>query len=192
MRHAADFASGRLIPGCFVAAPSSRRMPRIPVPMENEKWMHLHSNLPVYVSTGPDGVGQLMLERGVPANRLHIDNRAVDTVTNMTTLVDDFARKGLVHVYVLTSDYHMRRASVIASIVLGSRGIAYTTVSVPSRQEVSTVPTQLGESSLRVARDALRSLSWVLTGWDGAWLVRFVHPDRFPQRVKGDRTVNPG
>ena len=55
----------------------------------------------------------------------------------------------------------MRRSRVIATVVLGSRGIVATPVAVPSTgMEL--------ESGVRVLRDFMRSLLWVVTGRSGA------------------------
>jgi hypothetical protein len=54
----------------------------------------------------------------------------------------------------------MRRAKVIGEIVLGSRGITFKPVSVPSS---SSQPEPIGKS----IRDGVRSLVWVATGYTG-------------------------
>lgn len=97
----------------------------------------------------------------VPNQRFHLDGRATDTVTNFTTLVEDFVRQKLQYIYLITSDYHMKRARVIAAIVLGSHGVAVTPVEVPSRKDKS-------ETLVRVLRDYGRSILWVVTGRTGA------------------------
>ena len=48
----------------------------------------------------------------------------------------------------------------IATLVLGSWGIAFTAVSIPSRQPV--------ESWIRILRDVIRTLLWMITGHTGA------------------------
>ena len=55
----------------------------------------------------------------------------------------------------------MARSRAIATLVLGSRGIAVTPISVPSTGRQP-------ESKLRIARDCIRSLVWMLTGHTGA------------------------
>ena len=125
-----------------------------------------HTNLDIWVS---DYRGNLDFNRrifqqfGVTNERLRFDGRATDTVTNFTTLVEDFVTQRLHNIYLITSDYHMRRARAIATIVLGSRGIAVTPVEVLSRGEKS-------ESLVRVVRDCGRSVLWVVTGRTGASL----------------------
>ena len=79
--------------------------------------------------------------------------------------VDD----NLQHIYLITSDYHMRRARAIslrhgfanASVVLGSRSVVVTPVAVDSRRDEN-------ESLVRVVRDFGRSVVWLLSGRTGA------------------------
>jgi uncharacterized SAM-binding protein YcdF (DUF218 family) len=99
----------------------------------------------------------------VPESQVKFDGRATDTVTNFTSLVDDFAQQKLQHFYLITSNCHMRRARAIATIVLGSRGMIVTPISVPTRNPKP-------ESLLRVLRDCGRSILWLVTGRSGASL----------------------
>lgn len=120
----------------------------------------------VWISSGanPEYSTWVFQESQVSLERLHLDYRAVDTVTNFTTLVDDFDRLGIKSVYLITSDYHMRRASTIAAIVLGSRGIHYKPLPVVSERP--------SEPLLRSLRDGGRSILWVFTGKTGSELVQ--------------------
>jgi uncharacterized SAM-binding protein YcdF (DUF218 family) len=102
-------------------------------------------------------------EASITPERLQYDFCATDTVTNFTCTVGDFVQEGIDHVYLVTSDYHMRRALAIATLVFGSHGIVVTPLPVPSAGHPP-------ESSLRIARDALRSLLWLATGRSGASL----------------------
>ncbi|MEM6256145.1 MAG: YdcF family protein [Cyanobacteria bacterium P01_D01_bin.156] len=122
--------------------------------------------LEVWISSGanPEYSTWVFENARVPLERLHLDYRAVDTVTNFTTLVDDFDHMGVESVYLITSDYHMRRASTIAAIVLGSRGIHYKPLSVASERP--------SEPLLRSVRDGGRSILWVFTGKTGSELVQ--------------------
>lgn len=82
-----------------------------------------HSNLDIWVSDYPkenEANRQIFLQLGVPLKQLHLDGRPTDTVTNFTTLADDFVNNKLRHLYLIISDYHMRRSRVIATVVLGS------------------------------------------------------------------------
>ncbi|NEP62935.1 MAG: YdcF family protein [Symploca sp. SIO2G7] len=123
-------------------------------------------DLDVWISSGtnPEYSTWMFQKSQVPLDRLHLDYRAVDTVTNFTTLVDDFDRLGIRSVYLITSDYHMRRASTIAAIVLGSRGIHYEPLPVASEHP--------SEPWIRSVRDGGRSVLWVLTGKTGSELMQ--------------------
>ncbi|MDJ1170416.1 YdcF family protein [Roseofilum sp. BLCC_M154] len=121
-----------------------------------------HSHLDVWISGGsnPEYAQWLFMEAGISLERLHLDYEAVDTVTNFTTLVDEFKARGIDSVYLITSDDHMRRAQVIGQIVFGSRGIEYKPLSVPSGREP--------EPMEKVVRDGARSVLWAITGKTGS------------------------
>lgn len=127
-----------------------------------------HPDLPIWISSGsPQEYAEwVFTEAGIPQDRLHLDYQAVDTVTNFTTLVEQFKAEGITSLYVITSDYHMARASVIGEIVLGSRGIDFQTVTVPSERS----PEPLN----KVLRDGARAALWVTTGSTGANLARYM------------------
>ena len=117
-----------------------------------------YPHLEVWISSGkaPSVSKSIFLEAGIDLNRLHIDAQAVDTVTNFTTTVEQFQKRGIKHLYIVTSDFHMKRAKAIAFLILGSKGIAYTPVFVHS----SVAPP---ESNLRIIRDIVRSIAWIMT-----------------------------
>ena len=125
-----------------------------------------HPGLPVWVSSGsnPEYAEWVFLEAGIDPNRVHLDYQAVDTVTNFTTLADYFRAHGIRSVYLITSDYHMPRAQVIGEIVLGSRGIDFHPVAVPSDRSPEPIA--------KVVRDAARAMLWVATGETGSNLAR--------------------
>lgn len=127
-----------------------------------------HPDLPIWVSGGaPSKYTQgVFADAGIDLDRLHIDRSAADTVTNFTTLVDEFHARGIDHVYVITSDYHMQRARVVGEIVLGSRGILLNPVPIPS--EIASESTH--EPMIKTFRDAGRSILWIVTGRTGASL----------------------
>ncbi len=126
----------------------------------------LHPELKIWVSSGllPKDAHRLFRQEGISDERVNLDYRAVDTVTNFTSLVKELERQHIHHVYLITSDYHMPRAQAIATIVLGSHGITFTPRPVPS--------TRPPESHFRIARDVARSLVWLVTGYTGADLKR--------------------
>lgn len=70
------------------------------------------------------------------------DTRAKTTNGNFTSLADEFKAEGYKHVYVLTSYSHLKRAMVLAKIILGSRGLSCEGVMAhydPERVETTKV-----------------------------------------------------
>jgi uncharacterized SAM-binding protein YcdF (DUF218 family) len=118
-----------------------------------------YPSLEIWVSSPPDPTKtiQIFQAAGDLQSRLNIDMNAVDTVTNFTTILPHLQQKKIQHLYLVTSDYHMPRSQAIAFIILGSRGIAFTPLSVASNRPQ--------ESSDRVVRDVFRSILWVFSGW---------------------------
>lgn len=121
----------------------------------------MHPSLEIWISSPSEKVLDFQAA-GIADTRVHVDRRAVDTVTNFTSLVQEFKKRSLHHLYLITSDYHMPRTKAIATLVLGSQGIAFTPVSVPSDKPP--------ESKLRILRDSGRALFWIFTGRTGASL----------------------
>lgn len=121
-----------------------------------------HPQLPIWVSSGTNReyAEWVFSEAGIGSERLHLDYRAVDTVTNFTTLVDELQAQGIESIYLITSDDHMRRAQIIGEIVLGSRGISFLPIAVPSGREPEPVE--------KVIRDGARAILWLTTGYTGA------------------------
>lgn len=124
-----------------------------------------HPEIPIWVSGGSprEYTEGVFADAGVDLTRLHVDRKAVDTVSNFTTLVDQFRSRGIHSVYLITSDYHMRRACVIGELVFGSRGIDLKPVPMPSDQTT--------EPFIKTLRDGARSVLWLTTGHTGSTLV---------------------
>jgi uncharacterized SAM-binding protein YcdF (DUF218 family) len=106
---------------------------------------------------------RLFQQAGIAPENFYYDFCATDTVTNFTCTVEELVKRDLRHIYLVTSDYHMRRARIIATIVFGSKGIAVTPVIVPS----IGVPE---EPLLRALRDGIRAIFWIIAGRTGASL----------------------
>jgi uncharacterized SAM-binding protein YcdF (DUF218 family) len=123
-----------------------------------------HPDLPIWISSGsnPEYTEWVFQEAGIDPDRLHLDYQAIDTVTNFTTLVDEFQAHQIDSVYLITSDYHMPRARVIGGIVFWSRGIDFRAIAIPSDRPV--------ESLDKVLRDGARSILWIFTGHTGSTL----------------------
>jgi uncharacterized SAM-binding protein YcdF (DUF218 family) len=121
----------------------------------------IHPDIPIWISSGsPDSYARLIFHNlGIDENRLHLDHQAIDTVTNFTTLVDLFKSEKIDNVYLVTSDYHMRRAFFIEEIIFGSRGIVVRPISVQSSNG--------SESWKKSLRDVIRSFWWLATGSTG-------------------------
>jgi uncharacterized SAM-binding protein YcdF (DUF218 family) len=117
-----------------------------------------HPKLPIFVSSGsPEEYAEYVFDQaGVKRDRIHLDYRAVDTVTNFTVMVTELQQRKITDVYVLTSEFHMPRALVIGKIILGSRGIEMHPVSIPSSIK--------SENPAKSLRDGLRSVVWLVTG----------------------------
>lgn len=131
-----------------------------------------YPSLEIWVSSGlPAQLARpIFRTAAIPDSRVHLDNRAVDTVTNFTSLVADFKRHHFQHLFLITSDFHMPRAQAIATIVLGSQGITFTPVTIPSEKPV--------ESQFHILRDIVRAILWLVTGRTGASL----HPNSYATR----------
>ncbi len=126
-----------------------------------------HPDLPIWVSSGSpqDYAEKIFAKAGIEKDRLHLDYRAKDTVTNFTTIVDELKARGINSVYLVTSENHMLRARLIGQIVFGSRGIVFKPISVPSDS-----PPEPLEKCLR---DGVRAIFWLATGHTGVTLMHF-------------------
>lgn len=106
---------------------------------------------------------QIFQEVGVSTERVYYDKCAVDTITNFTCTLKDFKKRNIRHVYLVTSDYHIERSVVIATLIFGSEGIIVTPISLPSEERSE-------ESTIKTVRDGIRSLIWIVTRRSGASL----------------------
>jgi uncharacterized SAM-binding protein YcdF (DUF218 family) len=131
-----------------------------------------HPSLDIWISSGlpPLEICPIFQEANISKNRIHLDYEAVDTVTNFTSLVDDFKRLDIRHLYLVTSDFHMPRAKAIATIVLGSQGIAFTPIAIPTKRST--------EPWLFTLLDSGRALFWLFTGYTGASLNAYFSYDQ--------------
>lgn len=126
-----------------------------------------YPELPIWISSGsPQEYAQkIFANAGIDSDRLHFDYRASDTVTNFTTLVDELKAQGIDSVYLITSENHMQRAKIVGEIVLGSRGIGFKPIAVPSDNPPEPIE--------KCWRDGARSIFWLFTGHTGAILVQY-------------------
>lgn len=123
-----------------------------------------YPSLPIWISSGlpQKQARQIFQATGIAQTQVNLDYRAADTVSNFTSLVKDFKQKNYQHIYFITSDFHLPRAKAIAFIVLGSHGIAYTPIAIPTNQAA--------ESKIKVIRDTARAVVWLITGKTGSSL----------------------
>lgn len=122
-------------------------------------------DLSVWVSSGDrnsTAAYTIFRRAGVSPSRVYLDYQATDTVTNFTTLAPQLRQRGYRHIYVVTSDFHIPRARVIGTLVLGHQSMTFTPLAVPSDR-----PT---EPWVKLVRDGGRSLLWIITGRTGGWI----------------------
>ena len=119
-------------------------------------------NLPLVVSGGsnPEYANWSIEKIGLKSNQFFLDYRAKDTLTNFTSLVDEFHLKGINHALLITSYDHMKRASNVGNIIAGSRGIKLTKIPVPCE------PSCKKEGQKKQIGDIIRAIAWVITGQD--------------------------
>jgi len=118
--------------------------------------------LPVLVSGGsnPEYAHWLFDHQGLDAQRVQLDYRATDTLSNFTSVVDELRRAQVRHLLLVTSSDHMDRALLVGRLVAGSRGIALTPVAVPCGSRCRP------EGWRKVWGDGARAALWVVTGRD--------------------------
>jgi uncharacterized SAM-binding protein YcdF (DUF218 family) len=129
-----------------------------------------HRTLPIWISSGirPHQTLEIFQAAKIPTHQLHIDCQAIDTVTNFTTLVAELKQQNVRHLYLVTAKFHMPRATAIATVILGSQGIAFTPIAAPIPPPSSTQHPP--ESWVRTLRDSGRGILWLVTGHSGASL----------------------
>jgi uncharacterized SAM-binding protein YcdF (DUF218 family) len=123
-----------------------------------------YPELDVWISSGasPEKSREIFTEAGVTIERVHLDYRAVDTVTNFTTMVEVFQQQGIHHVYLLTSEFHMARSRTLATLIFGFHGIIVTPIPISDSKNT--------EAKLKIIRDAIRAIVWLITGHSGSSL----------------------
>lgn len=120
-----------------------------------------HPQLPIWVSGGsePEFANRVFGDAGVSLQQVHLDYEAVDTITNFTTIADNLKGQGVTSVYLITSDFHMRRAALLGLLIFGSRGIVFQPVTIPSDRAE--------EPLVKTVADGIRALVWLATGRTG-------------------------
>jgi uncharacterized SAM-binding protein YcdF (DUF218 family) len=120
-----------------------------------------HPDLPIWVSSGsPERyIRKIFAKAGVNLERLHLEYKAKDTVTNFTTAVEELKAHNINSVYLVTSENHMGRSRLVGEIIFGSQGILIKPVAVPS--EATPEPLE------KYLRDGVRAVLWLATGSTG-------------------------
>ncbi len=119
-------------------------------------------NLPLVLSGGsnPEHAEWLVKKGGIPFNRVKFDYRPKDTLGNFTSLLEYLLLKDIKHVLVVTSENHLARSMAVGQVVVGSRGIRLTGISVPCHSFCRE------ETFRKRLIDLIRSLAWVFSGYD--------------------------
>ncbi len=118
-----------------------------------------YPNLPIFVSSGstlPCLYRVFVEEQGVVWQRVRVDFRAVDTLTNFTALLPYLQSNQPRKAFVITDDGNLPRASILAWLIWGSRGIATEPILVEGIGH--------NESWLKTFADSIRAIAWVLLG----------------------------
>jgi uncharacterized SAM-binding protein YcdF (DUF218 family) len=105
----------------------------------------------------PVWVDQQLQAAGISRNRYVFDFNAWDTVTNFTETKRWVMRQRPQKLFVVTNEFHMVRAEVIANYVFWKEGVTVVACPVANRAPRS-------ESWQLVLSDAARALLWRLTG----------------------------
>lgn len=137
--------------------------------------------LPVLLSSCHGGAReQVFVPAGVAAARLRVDERPIDTVTNVTRAAEALAAAPHTHAVLLTSPAHAPRAAAAARLALGAVGVAASVAAVRHEGDGGGGGDSFAqpEGTLRRWRDAARAAAWALAGYDGATVAAAVHPGR--------------
>ena len=119
-------------------------------------------DLPLLVSGGSNReyAEWMLSEELFNPDRVTLDYRARDTLSNFTSVVDELQADGVRHVLLVTSEDHLPRSMAVGQVVAGSRGIQLTGVPVACREDCAQ------EGRLKQWGDWLRAVAWVMTGRD--------------------------
>lgn len=118
-----------------------------------------YPDLPVLVSSGstlPCLYRVFVQEKNVTWQRLTVDFRAVDTVTNFTALLPYLQFEKHRKVFLVVSSGQWQRAAVLGWSIWGSRGIVMEPVRVEGVGH--------DESLAKLFRDTVRAFAWIVLG----------------------------
>ena len=126
-------------------------------------------HIPIVISSGsnPAYSKWLVKKEGLSPKLIRRDYRAKDTLTNFTSLIDEFAKDGINHALLITSKDHVKRSMLIGNIIAGSRGIKITSLPIPCKDSCKK------ESQKKQYIDLFRAIVWVITRRD----IKEIFPD---------------
>tara|TARA_Y100001968_G_C19356834_1_gene717646 strand:- start:590 stop:1165 length:576 start_codon:yes stop_codon:yes gene_type:complete len=118
--------------------------------------------IPLLISGGsnPEYAEWLIKKEGLDRKNVKLDYRAKDTFSNFTSIIDDLINDEVSHLLMITSEEHFHRANLIGKIIIGSRGIKLTSLSLDCLVECKK------ESNRKKLLDSIRAISWISTGRD--------------------------
>mmetsp|Transcript_4771 Transcript_4771/g.6033 ORF Transcript_4771/g.6033 Transcript_4771/m.6033 type:complete len:189 (+) Transcript_4771:285-851(+) len=131
--------------------------------------------VPIWIS-GPELTQdclEICEQEGVDPELLRVDYRAIDTLSNFTTMCQDMYTGGFKKVAIITSRYHMKRARSIAAIIMPEFKLRYVPVGIvyQANEEKETI--------LKVWRDQIRAYLWVYLRFDITnRILEWYHADR--------------
>ena len=121
-----------------------------------------YPNTPILVSSEGGDVLKYYQDRGIDPNRVYIDRKAWDTVTNFTATLPKVKKTfNADTVFVVTHDFHMKRSMRIANAVYWMRGIKAIAAPAGGPERV--------EPEKYVNQDTARAWIWRLTGFLIYW-----------------------
>jgi uncharacterized SAM-binding protein YcdF (DUF218 family) len=125
----------------------------------------------IWISTGrpKQEIVNISKQFDIPLDRVILDNRAIDTVTNFSSLAELLYNDQVTRVHVVTDYGHIKRSMTIAHLILGYYGIE--TVASPSSTDVP----RPSEWRIRRWRDYARCVMWFYTSKSGARLNALKH-----------------
>ena len=134
----------------------------------------------IILSSGATPAKDIAAAASLPLVRVAVDRRAVDTLTNFTSLVSDLRYLDCRSVVVATSRGHMRRAFPVGIVVLGAYGMSVGSFVCRDPGDEALYC----ESRFRALRDVVRAFLWLFTTWDGSGISVMVHPERGQSSVE--------
>ena len=124
--------------------------------------------IPLLISGGsnPEYAEWLIEKEGIDRNNVKLDYRAKDTLSNFTSIIEDLIDNDISHLLMITSEEHFQRANLIGKMIMGSKGIKLTSLSLDCHIECKK------ESYRKQVLDSIRAISWISIGKDPKWIYK--------------------